>query len=75
MIGPQAYENLFQTKHSEWKEFHVEYGGMRYTYSYDWEILSMYESMTEFKEWCIEDVMTLGGKYADGAPTPIEVIE
>ena len=31
MIGPRAYEDLFQTKHSEWKEVHVEVeerGGM-----------------------------------------------
>lgn len=71
MIGPQAYENLFLTKHSEWKVFHVEYGGRRYTYSYDWETLAMYENAAMFKEWCVEDVMTLGGMYAD----KIEVIE
>ncbi len=71
MIGPRAYEDLFQTKHSEWKVFHVEYGGRRYTYSYDWETLVMFEGITMYKEWCIEDAMTLGGKYADS----IEVIE
>lgn len=74
MIGPQAYENLFLTKHNEWKEFHVEYGGRRYTYSYDWEVLTLFEQedgKTMFKEWCIEDVEENGGKYADR----IEVIE
>ena len=71
MIGPQAYENLFLTKHPEWKEIHVEHEGQRYTYSYDWEILSMYESMAGFRQWCIEDVEERGGMYAD----KIEVIE
>ena len=65
MIGPRAYEDLFLMKHAEWKVFHVEYGGRRYTYAYDWETLAMFESATMFKEWCIEDVMTLGGRYAD----------
>ena len=71
MIGPMAYEDLFLTKHSKWKVMHVEYDGMRYTYSYDWEVLEMFGSAKKFKEWCIEDAMTLGGKYADS----IEVIE
>ena len=71
MIGPQAYENLFLTKHPEWKEIHVEYGGRRYTYSYDWEVLAMFENATMFKEWCIEDVEERDGMYADR----IEVIE
>ena len=71
MIGPQAYENLFLTKHPEWKEIHVEHGGSRYTYSYDWEVLSMFEGMAGFRQWCIEDVEERSGMYADS----IEVIE
>ena len=71
MIGPRAYEDLFQTDTVVWKVFHVEYGDRRYTYSYDWETLAMFENATMFKEWCIEDAMTLDGKYADS----IEVIE
>jgi len=39
--------------------------GKKYSYPYDWEILSMYESMTEFKQWCLEDVMERDGMYAD----------
>ena len=71
MIGPQAYENLFLTKHPERKEIHVEHGGSRYTYSYDWEVLSMFEGMAGFRQWYIEDVEERSGMYADR----IEVVE
>jgi hypothetical protein len=71
MIGPQAYENLFLTKHPKMKEVFIEHEGQRYTYPYDWEILSMYEGMAGFRQWCIEDVEERGGMYADR----IEVIE
>ena len=39
--------------------------GRRYTYSYDWEVLSMYEGMAGFRQSCIEDVEERGGMYAD----------
>ena len=75
MIGPQAYENLFLTEQPKMGAVLMEHEGSRYTYSYDWEILSMFEGMTGgmtgFKQWCIEDVMERGGMYADS----IEVIE
>tara|TARA_R110002020_G_C15699172_1_gene720695 strand:+ start:130 stop:345 length:216 start_codon:yes stop_codon:yes gene_type:complete len=71
MIGPEAYENMFQWKQDERREYHVEYGGRRYIYTYDWETLAMFEGATMFKEWCIEDAMTLGGKYA----VSIEVVQ
>ena len=71
MIGPQAYENLFQTEQPKMGAVFMEHERSRYAYSYDWEILSMYEGMTGFKQWCIEDVMERGGMYADS----IEVIE
>jgi hypothetical protein len=65
MIGPQAYENLFQTKPPKMETVCLRLNGRRYSYAYDWEILSMYESMTEFKQWCLEDVMERDGMYAD----------
>ena len=71
MIGPRAHEDLFLTKHPKMGAVFMEHEGHRYKYSYDWEILSMYEGMTEFKQWCIEDVMERGGMYADS----VEVIE
>ena len=52
----------------------MEHGGRRYTYSYNWEVLTLFEQedgKTMFKEWCIEDVEEHGGMYADS----IEVIE
>ena len=71
MIGPQAYENLFLTKHPKMKDVVMEHEGQRYFYSYDWEILEMFDSMIEFEVWCMEDVKERGGMYADS----IEVIE
>ena len=65
MIGPQAYENLFQTEPPKMKTVCLRLNGRRYSYAYDWEILSMYEGMTEFKQWCLEDVMERDGMYAD----------
>ena len=66
MWGPQAYENLFQTKHKPMKKYEVQHEGKTYVYSYDWE---MFESVKEFKEWCLEDAVERQGEYAD------EVIE
>lgn len=78
MIGPQAYENLFLVsylaltdEHQGMRIYVVEHEGRHYIYSYDWEILSMFESMAGFRQWCIEDVEENGGMYADR----IEVIE
>ncbi len=65
MIGPQAYENLFQTEPPKMGTVCMRLNGRKYSYPYDWEILSMYESMTEFKQWCLEDVMERDGMYAD----------
>tara|TARA_B100001778_G_scaffold127780_1_gene105127 strand:+ start:8019 stop:8231 length:213 start_codon:yes stop_codon:yes gene_type:complete len=65
MIGPQAYENLFQTKHEPMKKYEVQHEGKTYVYSYDWEIIEMHEGMTAFKEWCIEDAVERQGEYAE----------
>ena len=66
MIGPQAYEELFQTKHEPMKTHEVQHESKRYVYSYDWEILEMFGSFASFKEWCIEDAVERQGYYADG---------
>lgn len=71
MIGPQAYENLFLTEQPEMKALIIVHDAQRYTYSYDWEILEMFDGMVAFRQWCIEDVEERGGMYADR----IEVIE
>ena len=67
MIGPQAYENLFQTKHEPMKIYEVQHEGKTYTYSYDWEILEMFESFDSFKAWCVADVRDNEGHYADAS--------
>ena len=41
------------------------YERMRYIYCYDWEILSMHDSISAFKNWCFADMMDNGGEYAD----------
>jgi len=73
MIGPQAYENLFQTAKvldDGTLDTIIEVDGVEYRYNYvncdAWEIFDTYE---EFKAWCIEDVVERHGEYAD------EVIE
>jgi hypothetical protein len=63
MIGPQAYENLFQTTVLfPTSGYVLQTDGKRYTYYADWEF---FDSLSEFKTWCKEDVLNTGGKYAD----------
>ena len=68
MIGPQAYENLFQTAQvidDGTLDTVIEVDGVayRYSYAYAWELFDTYE---EFKAWCIEDAVERQGYYADG---------
>lgn len=65
MLGPRAYENLFQTKHEPMKEYEVQHEDKTYVYSYNWEIIEIHGGMTAFKEWCIEDAVERQGEYAD----------
>ena len=65
MIGPQAYENLFQTTQViDDGTLIIEVDGVayRYTYANAWDIFDTYE---EFKAWCIEDAVERQGEYAD----------
>jgi len=66
MIGPQAYENLFLTmQEANLKACSYTLNGIRYTYTYDWEIISMFQSVEGFEQWCLEDIMERQGEYAD----------
>ena len=69
MIGPQAWENLFQTVRSPMYVHEVHHEGKVYYYSYDWEVLEMFEGMTSFKKYCIEDIEERQGEYADRIET------
>jgi hypothetical protein len=70
MMGPKAYERYFLTLIDATKVFAIERGDKRYLYSYDWEMLEMFEDMgTTFKEWCIEDVEERQGEEADRIET------
>lgn len=66
MIGPQAYENLFQTSVDySTKAVHIKHDGKRFIYyiqSSDWELFNSYD---EFVTWCEADVQDNDGYYAD----------
>tara|TARA_Y100000004_G_C8896196_1_gene404247 strand:- start:892 stop:1113 length:222 start_codon:yes stop_codon:yes gene_type:complete len=67
MLGPQAYENLFQTAQvidDGTLDTVIEVDGVeyRYNYAHAWELFDTYE---EFKAWCIEDAVERQGEYAD----------
>lgn len=71
MIGPQAYESLFQTAtliDDGTLDTVIEVDGVQYRYQFAeaWEIFNTYD---EFVAWCIEDAVERQGEYAD------EVIE
>ena len=71
MIGPQAYENLFQTARvidDGTLDTVIEVDGVEYRYNYAqaWELFDTYE---EFQGWCMTDAVERHGEYAD------EVIE
>ena len=71
MLGPQAYENLFQTARvidDGTLDTIIEVDGVEYRYNYAqaWELFDTYE---EFQGWCMTDAVERHGEYAD------EVIE
>tara|TARA_Y100000004_G_scaffold67254_1_gene75334 strand:- start:1719 stop:1934 length:216 start_codon:yes stop_codon:yes gene_type:complete len=71
MIGPQAYENLFQTKPvaATHEGYVICHGGKEYTYQL--HMPEMFESISEWMDWCEEDVAINNGEYADS----VEVVE
>ena len=66
MIGPQAYENLFQTSVDfSTKAVRIKHDGVRYTYHImagDWELFGSHD---KFVAWRKEDVGERQGEYAD----------
>jgi len=67
MIGPQAYENLFQScpNRYAWHALFLNYEGKEYMYMYDWEDLEMFNGFKRFLLSCAEDVQDRDGEYAD----------
>jgi len=64
MIGPRAYENLFQTvTHFSKKELDVFYKGMRYTYCLA-GCEDLFDTVDQWEYWCMEDVRDRNGEYA-----------
>jgi len=63
MIGPQAYENLFQTSVDfSTKAVRIKHDSKRFIYyiqSSDWELFNSYD---EFVAWCIKDAVEHHGK-------------
>lgn len=70
MIGPQAYENLFQTTPPEVKTLDVFWDGSMYSYDYDWEVLEFFDGFANFKAFCIDDVEHNEGSEADRIGEP-----
>ena len=71
MIGPQAYENLFQTAtpiDDGTLDTVIEVEGVWYRYQFA-EAWEMFDTYDEFVAWCIEDAVERQGEYAE------EVIE
>lgn len=66
MIGPQAYENLFQTSVDySTKAVRIKHDGKRFIYYIhpsDWELFNSYD---EFITWCEVDIRDNNGGYAD----------
>ena len=71
MIGPQAYENLFQTKPvaATHKGYVISRGDKEYTYQL--HMPEMFDSISAWMDWCEDDVANNDGYYADS----VEVIE
>jgi hypothetical protein len=66
MIGPQAYENLFQTApNPNSYALFFNYEGKEYMYIYDWQDCEMFYGFNGFLTSCIEDVQDRDGEYAD----------
>jgi len=67
MIGPQAYENLFQTAtliDDGTLDTVIEVDGVQYRYQFA-EAWDMFDTYDEFVAWCIEDAVERQGEYAD----------
>ena len=71
MIGPQAYENLFYVRPvaATHKGYVISRDGKEYTYQL--HIPEMFECLSEWMDWCEDDVANNNGEYADN----VEAVE
>ena len=65
MIGPQAWENLFQTKPvaATSEGYVIQKGDKKYTYQL--HLPEMFDSISQWMDWCEADVRDNDGYYAD----------
>ena len=69
MFGPQGYENIFQTKiKKESVNLAIEYNGNEQYYDYI-SAIGLFDTVEEFEDWCIFDVIELNGEYSVILPT------
>ena len=69
MIGPRAYEELFYVKPiaATHKGYVILCGDKEYTYQL--HMPEMWDSISEWMDWCEEDVKDRQGMYADKIET------
>ena len=65
MMGPQAWENLFQTKPgaATYEGYGIQKGDKEYTYQL--HLPEMFDSISQWMDWCEADVRDNDGYYAD----------
>lgn len=64
MYGPQAYENIFQTKiKKKYVYLIIEYRGDEHYYDYN-SAIGLFDTPKEFEDWCIDDVVELNAEYS-----------
>ena len=65
MIGPQAWENLFQTTPvaATYEGYVIQKGDKKYTYQL--HLPEMFDSISQWMDWCEADVRDNDGYYAD----------
>ena len=65
MLGPQAWENLYQTNPpaAAGKGYVISHGNKEYTYQL--HMPEMFESLWDWFDWCEDDVANNNGEYAD----------
>jgi len=67
MLGPQAYENLFQTARvidDGTLDTVIEVDGVEYRYQFC-DAGELFDTYEDFREWCIKDAVERQGEYAD----------
>ena len=65
MMGPQVWENLFQTKPvaATYEGYGIQKGDKEYTYQL--HLPEMFDSISQWMDWCEADVRDNDGYYAD----------